>query len=229
MMKFCVYVFPNTGVCVFFFIIINFLILKALLIERSLFYNIVLVSAIQQQDSAVGRHMSPPAWTCLPPPTPSHPSRLSQSPSLRSLNRLPWLSVLHAVACMFSPYSLRSSHPALSVRPTLSFPPYPQVCFLCLRLHCCCLATKSFRLFATPWIVVSRVLLSMGFPRQESWSGFPDTSSGYLPDPGIEPGSPAWQAVSLPLSIAALQKGSSVPSFQIPYMCINMQYLFFSF
>ena len=54
------YVFLNTGVCVFFFII-NFLILKAFLIERSLFYSIVLVSAIQQHDSATGTHMSPPA------------------------------------------------------------------------------------------------------------------------------------------------------------------------
>ena len=39
----------------------------------------------------------------------------------------------------------------------------------------------------------------MGFPRQEYWSGLPLLSPGYLPDPGIEPGSPALQAVSLPL------------------------------
>ncbi|CAI9168347.1 unnamed protein product [Rangifer tarandus platyrhynchus] len=40
----------------------------------------------------------------------------------------------------------------------------------------------------------------MGFPRQESWSGLPFASPGDLPDPGIEPISPAWWAVSLPLS-----------------------------
>ena len=38
----------------------------------------------------------------------------------------------------------------------------------------------------------------MGFSRQEHWSGLPFPSSGDLPDPGIEPGSPALQADSLP-------------------------------
>ena len=36
--------------------------------------------------------------------------------------------------------------------------------------------------------------LSKGFSRQEYWSGLPFTSPGYLPHPGIEPGSPALQA-----------------------------------
>ena len=40
----------------------------------------------------------------------------------------------------------------------------------------------------------------MGFPRQEYWSELPLSSLGDLPDPGIEPASPAWQADSLPLS-----------------------------
>ena len=38
----------------------------------------------------------------------------------------------------------------------------------------------------------------MGFPRQEYWSGLPFPSPGELPGPGIEPGSPALQADSLP-------------------------------
>ena len=42
--------------------------------------------------------------------------------------------------------------------------------------------------------------LSMGFPRQEYWSGLPFPSPGDLPDSGIKPASPAWQADSLPLS-----------------------------
>ena len=41
--------------------------------------------------------------------------------------------------------------------------------------------------------------LSMGFSRQEYWSGLPFPSSGDLPDPGMEPASPARQADSLPL------------------------------
>ena len=40
--------------------------------------------------------------------------------------------------------------------------------------------------------------LSMGFSRQEYWSGLPFPSPGYLPNPGIEPWSPALQADSLP-------------------------------
>ena len=43
--------------------------------------------------------------------------------------------------------------------------------------------------------------LSMGFPRQEYWSGLPFPSSGDLPDPGIELGSPALQADSLPAEL----------------------------
>ena len=42
-------------------------------------------------------------------------------------------------------------------------------------------------LFATPWTVVHKVLLSMGFARQEYQSGLPFPSPGDLPNPGIEP------------------------------------------
>ena len=51
---------------------------------------------------------------------------------------------------------------------------------------------------ATPWTVTCQALPSMGFPRQEYWSGLPFPSPGDLPDPGIEPGSAALQADSLP-------------------------------
>ena len=47
------------------------------------------------------------------------------------------------------------------------------------------------RLFATPWTVAREALLSMGFPRQESWSGLLFPSLGNLPDLGIETVSPA--------------------------------------
>ena len=45
--------------------------------------------------------------------------------------------------------------------------------------------------FAIAWTVAHLALLSMGFPRQEYWSGLPFPSPGDLPDPGIEPVSPA--------------------------------------
>ena len=48
---------------------------------------------------------------------------------------------------------------------------------------------------ATLWIVAYQAPLSTEFPRQEYWSGLPCSSPGDLPDPGIEPGSPALQAV----------------------------------
>ena len=50
----------------------------------------------------------------------------------------------------------------------------------------------------TPWTVARQAPLSMGFPRQGHWSGSPFSSPGDLPEPGIEPGSPALQADSLP-------------------------------
>ena len=54
------------------------------------------------------------------------------------------------------------------------------------------------RLFLTPWTVAYQVPPSMGFSRQECWSGLPFPPPGDLPDPGIEPGSPALRADALP-------------------------------
>ena len=53
------------------------------------------------------------------------------------------------------------------------------------------------RLFATPWAVAYQVPPSMGFSRQEYWSGLPFPSPGDLPNPGIEPRSPTLQADAL--------------------------------
>ena len=58
------------------------------------------------------------------------------------------------------------------------------------------LVTKSCLTLVTPWTVACQAPLSIGFPQQESWSGLPFPSPGDLPDPGIEPGSPALQADS---------------------------------
>ena len=54
------------------------------------------------------------------------------------------------------------------------------------------------RPFAAPRTVAYRAPLSMGFSRQEYWSGVPFPSPRDLPDPGVEPGSPALQADALP-------------------------------
>ena len=62
------------------------------------------------------------------------------------------------------------------------------------------LVAQSCLILCNPWSVGCQAPLSMGFFRQEYWSGLPFTSPGDLPDPGIKPRSPAWQGDSLPLS-----------------------------
>ena len=59
-------------------------------------------------------------------------------------------------------------------------------CFSCVRL------------FETLWTVVRQAPLSMGFSRPEYWSRLPCPPPGDLPNPGIQPRSPAFQADSLP-------------------------------
>ena len=74
-------------------------------------------------------------------------------------------------------------------------PRYMRVCVLSCFHH--------VRLVATLWTIAHQAALSMGFPRQEYWSGLPYSPPGDLPDPGIEPANPATpalQADSLPLS-----------------------------
>ena len=65
------------------------------------------------------------------------------------------------------------------------------------------LVTKSCLIFAAPWSVAYLGPLSMGFPKQEYWSGLPFLSPRDLPNPGIESvslASPALHGNSLPLS-----------------------------
>ena len=54
------------------------------------------------------------------------------------------------------------------------------------------------QLSSTPWTVAYQAALSMGFSRQEYWSGLAFSSPGDLPNPGIEPGSHALQTDTLP-------------------------------
>ena len=60
------------------------------------------------------------------------------------------------------------------------------------------LVTQSCLTAWALWTIAHWASLSMGFPRQEYWSGQPFPSPGDLPIPDIEPGSPALQADSLP-------------------------------
>ena len=76
------------------------------------------------------------------------------------------------------------------------------------------------QLFATPWTVACQAPPSMGFSRQECWSGLPFPSPGDLPDPGLEPGSPTLQADVL----LSEQPGKHV-SFQIIVFVLSDVYL----
>ena len=68
--------------------------------------------------------------------------------------------------------------------------------FQILRPSHCCFESESVQLSATPWATaVHQAPLSMGFSRQEYWSGLPFPSPGDLPNPGIKPG-------SLPLQVS---------------------------
>ena len=82
-----------------------------------------------------------------------------------------------------------------------------QMCSVCLRGHkqATLVSAESekvkslsrIRLLETPWTVAHQAP-PMGFFMQEYWSGLPFPSPGDLPNPGIEPGSPALQADALP-------------------------------
>ena len=61
-----------------------------------------------------------------------------------------------------------------------------------------CQSLSRVQLFVTPWTVAHQAPLFMESLRQEYWSGLPFPSLGAIPDPGIEPRSPALQADSLP-------------------------------
>ena len=67
------------------------------------------------------------------------------------------------------------------------------VCLCVCVLFCCLVVSDSF---VTPWTIAHQAPLSMGFPRQECWSGLPFPFPGDLPDPGIESVSPASPALA---------------------------------
>ena len=67
---------------------------------------------------------------------------------------------------------------------------------VCVCVCVCAQQLSRVQLFATPWTIAHQAPLSMGFSRQENWSGFPFPSPEDLPDPGIEPESLASPALA---------------------------------
>ena len=72
------------------------------------------------------------------------------------------------------------------------------------------------QLFATPSTVAYHAPLSMGFSKQEYWSGLPFPSPEDLPDPGIEPGSPTFFSSVQLLSRVRLLATSCTAAYQVP-------------
>ena len=160
--------------------------------------------------------MCSPSWTLLPPPSPYHPSGSSQCTSPK-----------HPVSCIEPGLASHFIHDIIHVSMPFSqiFPPspspiesirlfYTSVSLLLsrtffketfsepstnyfLKQHEWVKSLSHVRLFAIPWTVAYQASPSMGFSRQEYWSGLPFPSPGDLPDPGIEPGSPALRADAL--------------------------------
>ena len=83
----------------------------------------------------------------------------------------------------------------------------------------------TFTFTATPWTVAHQASLSMGFFRQEYWSGLPFPPSGEPPNPGTEPTSPAlaggFLTTAPPNQVSPLrqvpQKHTAGPSPQVPF------------
>ena len=91
--------------------------------------------------------------------------------------------------------------------------------------------------FVTPRTVAHRAPLSMGFPRQEYWSGLPFPSPGDLPVPGIEPGSPALasgffttEPTGRPTHICSdpILKTSNKPSAGLSPLSLSLHLLFYN-
>ena len=78
------------------------------------------------------------------------------------------------------------------------------------------------RLFEIPWTVTYQAPPSIGFSRQEYWCGLPFPSPGDLPNPGIEPRSPASQADSLPTEL----QGKPLPFFNLVVIILLVFLLF---
>ena len=108
---------------------------------------------------------------------------------LSPVPRARWRNPGKVCDCLLNRNPLTAGLPSVSPHPTLN-----------------CVHAKSFsrvRLFATPWTVARLAPLSMGFSRQEYWSGLPCPPPGDLLKPGIQltsPAAPALQVDSLPLS-----------------------------
>ena len=82
-------------------------------------------------------------------------------------------------------------------------------------------------LFVIPWSVACPAPMSMEFSRQEHWIGLPFPSLGDLPNRGIEPGSPALQADSLPIEPLGKPSFHHIPMSSLKHLVYTLMFFFF--
>ena len=120
---------------------------------------------------------------CLFVLSPTHCDPMDCSPPGSSVHRIFQARILECIAISFSRGSSQ---------------PRDQICISCVASGFFTSEPPgALSILSTPWTVAYQAPLSMGFSRQEYWSGLPFPSPGVLPNPGIEPGSPTWKAEAL--------------------------------
>ena len=177
-------------------------------------------------------------WSRTPSHFPPHPSLWGcpSAPALSALFHalnLDWSSISHMVIYMFQCYSLKSSHPHL-------LPQSPKICSLYLCLICCLIYRVVVTIFlnsrllsrfscvqlcATPQTAAHQAPLSLGFSRQEYWSGLPFHSPMHAcilsRFSSVQCCATLWTAAhQAPLSMGFSRQ---------EYICINILYWCFSF
>ena len=143
-----------------------------------------------------------------------------------------WLAPASDSLCRGFPFIVHGAKQHIPVRADeapahLAFTPVPHclapfradrsICLMPLPWPWCItsdsLVPKSCLTLATPWTAARQAPLSMGFPRQEYWSGLTFPSPGDFPNPGVKRTSLAWQVDSLSLS----HRGS--PIYHVKWSC----------
>ena len=99
---------------------------------------------------------------------------------------------VYVCICSWIAHTLYRHEHTVKDNVTLSYQSTPSPECL-LRHTCVCIVQPLSRvqLFATPWTLACQAPLSMGFPKEEYWSGLPLPPPGDPPSPGMEPLSPA--------------------------------------
>ena len=90
-------------------------------------------------------------------------------------------------------------------------------------MYAACLVTQSCPTLCNPWTIAHQATLSMGFSKQEYWSGLPFPSPGDLPRPEIKPLSPALEGRFLTTELYGKRK---LRKFQL-FTCLiyrNLEY-----